>query len=148
MTVRPPLWHFTCEHGYRGIGEQGTICCNPHLLLPRLGQLIWLTDDPEPDRYDVGLTSSMLDCDRMEYRYRVLSASKCIPWRAVRHQCPPDILRGLESFGAPNTWWISREPLRAVLAQPNPNSAGTTGGSEERRSAPTPAPDKEKVASE
>lgn len=128
------LWHFTCEHGYAGIGERGTIGCNPHLLLPRLGQLVWMTDDPNPDRDDVGLTSATLSCDRMAYRYRVLSASRCIPWNAVRHLAPAHILHDLESFGAPDTWWISRAPVRAVLAQPEPQTSGASLTTGDRRS--------------
>jgi hypothetical protein len=111
------LWHFTCEHGFAGLGERGKLGLNPHPLLPKLGQVAWLTSDPTPERDAVGLTSSLLMCDRMAYRYRVESPSRCIPWTAVRHLAAPEVLHDLESFGAPETWWIAREPVWVTLDQ-------------------------------
>jgi hypothetical protein len=115
MSARRVLWHFTCEHGYEGLGERGMLGLNPHPLLPQLGQLAWLTDDPAPARDAVGLTSSLLSCDRMTYRYRVDVTSRCIPWSSVRHLVSLGVLLDLESFGAPETWWISRHPIPVVL---------------------------------
>lgn len=109
------LWHFTCMHGFAGLGAHGTLQPSPHCFIPALGPIVWLTEDPDPDRDAVGLTSTILDCDRLQFRYRVLSASRAIPWAAVRHLVPLDVLRDLESFGKPETWWISRAPIRAVL---------------------------------
>lgn len=109
------LWHFTCTHGFAGLGEHGTLRPNPHVLIPDLGPIIWLTDDPDPERDAVGLTSSMLACDRLQFRYRILGASRCVPWASARQLVPPAVLRDLESFGKPETWWIARNPLQAVL---------------------------------
>jgi hypothetical protein len=109
------LWHFTCTHGWNGLGLRGVARPNLHLMIPALGPVVWLTDDPDPERDAVGLTSSMLDCDRLQFRYRALGASKCVPWSSVRSLVPPAVLRDLESFGKPESWWISREPLRVVL---------------------------------
>jgi hypothetical protein len=110
-----PLWHFTCEHGFAGLRQLGVLRPNRHPLAPGLEPLIWLTDDPDPERDAVGLTSSHLTCDRLTYRYRALSASRCVPWSAVRHRVDKAVLADLESFGQPETWWISSEPLRAIL---------------------------------
>ncbi len=116
-THRPNvLWHFTCDHGHAGLGDNGVLKPHPHPMIPRLGPVVWLTDDPAPERDDVGLTSSLLSCDRMAYRYRVASTSRCIPWKAVRRLVAVDVLHDLESYGAPDTWWISHTPVRAVLA--------------------------------
>ena len=109
------LWHFTCDHGYSGLGERGRLRPNKHTMLPGLGSLIWLTDDPAPDRDAVGLTSQFLTCDRMLYRYRVLTPGRCVKWTALRHRADPDTRQVLESYGEPETWWISFEPLVAVL---------------------------------
>lgn len=114
-----PLWHFTCaDHGYAALGEGGWLRPNFHPLIPKLYPVVWLTDDPEPKRDAVGLTSSMLSCDRMAYRYRVPSTSRCLPWGAIRHLVAADVLQALESFGEPSTWWVSRDKIRAVLDQP------------------------------
>lgn len=110
------LWHFTCDHGHDGLGKAGTLRPNRHPLAPDLGPVVWLTDDPDPERDAVGLTSSVfLTCDRLQFRYRVLGASRCMPWSAVRRLVSSSVLHDLESFGKPETWWISRKPLRAVL---------------------------------
>lgn len=110
------LWHFTCGHSYKSIGDEGLLYPHPHPLMPELGSLIWLTDDAEPDRDDVGLTMGFITCDRMEYRYAVRSAPSCKPWSSVRDALDTDVLTDLESFGAPETWWVSSLPLRAVLS--------------------------------
>jgi hypothetical protein len=111
------LWHFTCEHGHAAIGERGLLVPNHEVPVLGIGHVIWFTDNPEPDRIDVGLTSTILACDRMQYRYRALSASKCIPYRALRYAIEPSWRSSLEQFGKPETWWISRVPIRAVLDQ-------------------------------
>lgn len=116
---RPILWHFTCaDHGHAALGGSGLLRPYPHLLIPRLGPVVWLTDDPAPQRDAVGLTSEFITCDRLAYRYRVDPTSECLPWPALRHLASPTALRDLESFGKPETWWISRAPIRAVLDMP------------------------------
>lgn len=110
------LWHFTCgDHGHARIGARGVLRPNLHPLIRALGPIVWLTDDPDPTRDAVGLTSSMISCDRLQYRYRALGASVCTPWRAFRHRVSPAVLTDLESFGEPDSWWVCFRPLRVVL---------------------------------
>jgi hypothetical protein len=111
-----PLWHFTCHHGYERLGRRGVLLPNPHPLIPAFRGLIWFTDEAEPERDDVGLTMGRLACDRMEYRYRIDPVPpSCVTWSSVRHACPKSVLRDLESFGKPESWWISDLPVQAVL---------------------------------
>lgn len=115
--IAPELWHFTCEHGYAGLRDRGLLRPNRHPLLPHLGPVIWMTMDPEPKRDAVGLSASvLLTCDRMAYRYSVRPAPSCVSWMEVRDEADPRVLATLESFGAPETWWISRLPLYATIA--------------------------------
>lgn len=113
------LWHFTCDHGYAGLGERGLLRPNPHPLAPELGRIVWLTSDPEPERDDVGLTSEMvLSCDRMAYRYRVTHVSAaCVPWTTARGFVNAEFVKVAESFGRPETWWISPLPVSVALDQ-------------------------------
>jgi hypothetical protein len=110
------LWHFTCEHGFAGLKRRGFLQPRVHLLAPELGPVVWLTSDPHPARDDVGLTSSMLSCDRMQHRYRVDAwGDGCVAWDLVRESVNPRFVHDAESFGKPASWWVSRVPLYAVL---------------------------------
>lgn len=109
------LWHFTCGHGYRAIGKRGILKPNPHPLLPELGPVVWLTVHPMPSRDAVGLSSRTLRCDRMAYRYRV-RLQQPVHWPDVRDRAKPEILRDLEAYGEPETWWLAFEPVAGVLA--------------------------------
>lgn len=102
----PTLWHFTCEHGRRGVGNRGKLKPNRHPLMPELGPIVWLTADPSPERDAIGLTSDHLSCDRMAYRYRVV-ASDAHPWSAYRHLVVPAVAADLESFADPSSWWVA-----------------------------------------
>ncbi len=42
------LYHFTCEHGKRGIDLTRILLPNVHPFMRNLGPLIWLTDLAEP----------------------------------------------------------------------------------------------------
>ncbi len=116
------LFHFTCEdHGAPGIREDGVIRPSPLYVLdigltPRM-YVAWLTDLPDPRRYQVGLTSQSLTCDRMAVRFEAdVDAER---WRrfARRHR---DVLPGwwrrdLERFGDPWHWFVSTEPVPVAL---------------------------------
>ena len=107
---QPTLYHFTCEHGYKGITKIGMLLPNTHPLMPHVGPLVWLTDYAEPPtRESVWLTSSWTTCDRLAYRYIV--HCKATHWFAIRQRAPQDIVATLESFGQPEHWWVVRRPV-------------------------------------
>jgi hypothetical protein len=108
------LWHYTCQHGRDRIGKRGELRPNAHPWLPLLGRVIWLTDDPTPTRDAVGLTSTTLTCDRMQYRYRV-TETDAVPWAQYRPAMPSDIVDDLERYGEPDTWHVARW-ARVVLS--------------------------------
>ncbi len=111
------LWHFTCEHGRKAIGTRGILRPNVHGFMPGLGAVVWLTTDGAPDRDDVGLTSTTLDCDRMAYRYRVTTERPpVVPWSTARTFVDPQVVVDLESYADPSTWWLATAPVEAVLA--------------------------------
>ena len=107
----PTLWHFTCDHGHHGLGNFGLSELNPHLLMPDLGPMVWLTSDPAPTRDAVGPTSRTLSCDRMAYRYRVINPAVAVRWAEVRHLAPANVVRDLESYSDPASWWVSFTPV-------------------------------------
>lgn len=87
-----------------------------HYWLPEMAPVVWLTDQAEPSRLDVGLTSRILQCDRMAHRFRVLDASTCVPWNQLRHLGRRTLVNELEAFGNPATWWVSTMPVPVALA--------------------------------
>lgn len=107
------LYHFTCAHGHAGVERDGFLAPHAHVLLPELGPLVWLTEDPEPDRLAVGLSSTIITCDRMAHRYDV--APETVPdltwWPFVRDRCAPAVVADLERYGRPSTWWLARSPV-------------------------------------
>lgn len=115
---RPPLYHFTCGHGAEQIREDGLI--RPMSWFPAgsgmvaAPNVVWLTSDPLPSRDAVGLTSTLLTCDRMEYRFDV-GAVGAWPWRsfASLHGCTDAYWRDLlgTSWGRPDTWYVATRPL-------------------------------------
>lgn len=108
----PFLYHFTCEHGKSGISKTGVLIPNMHPFMRSLGPLLWLTDEAEPTRESAGLTSSWITCDRMAYRY-IVQSKAAIRWLAIRGRAPKEVVKTLESFGKPESWWIARRPLLA-----------------------------------
>ena len=110
------LFHFTCEHGHRAIGARGEL--RPQVAHPMLGcAVVWLTDDPMPDREATGLTMRLTRCDRMAYRYVVTDLRTCRPWRdsPERDGAPVWAVADLERFGDPEHWWIASDPTPARL---------------------------------
>lgn len=116
MTVA--LWHFTCEHGRRGIGKRGLLVAPIGNPLFGGARIIWLTTEAEPDRERTGLTMHTTRCDRMTYRYRVLQPERCTPWLACpwREIARPRVVADLESFGDPEHWYVTATPTLAELA--------------------------------
>lgn len=119
-----PLYHFTCtDHGDPAIQASGTLRPNRHPLLPGLGPIVWLTDQPEPHRDAVGLTSStLLSCDRMAVRYELdqSTITGLIWWPFVRDRCSWTVVADLERYGSPMHWWITGKPIlldRALIGR-------------------------------
>jgi hypothetical protein len=126
----PPLFHYTCEHGRRALGDLGRVAplrvhspgAAVELTRRHLGVLsvmCWFTDLDEPLREVLGLTSHALQCDRTAYRYRVTDPRGIDRWLAspLRRRCSRDILRNLELGGAglPAHWWVAVDPVPVVF---------------------------------
>ena len=117
--VEMALWHYTCDHGREGIGAVGVV--RP-TMQPILGvSLAWFTDMAAPDRAALGLTSTVIACDRTRNRYRVLDPARCEPWwQWCRRMTVPRSRRELLEAApgaAPAHWWVSEAAL-AVEATP------------------------------
>lgn len=113
MTLPDSLWHYTCQHGRDRIGYSGT-------LIPASYGVIWLTDMEQPDRDALGLTARMLQCDRTQYRYRVIDRENVMHYPRARGRLVPIVVcEQIESaHGAlPMHWYICATPLRAVFDQ-------------------------------
>lgn len=116
----PALWHYTCEHGDAGISREAR---GPGAGLVRPGGdgFVWAADLDVPVRDALGLTSHLLDCDRMAHRWRIddLSvAAYFLPWVEARWSVDPVRRDAIE--GAPGAllrhWWVARVPVWAVRA--------------------------------
>lgn len=107
------FYHYTCLHGWAGIRASGGI------LKPGTDGVVWLTDLSYPFRLQLGLTSTMLSCDRTAYRYRVTGEPATIQrWVDVRRTWDRDWVAALESApGAmPMHWYVSGSPIEAVYS--------------------------------
>ena len=125
----PALWHYTCEHSHRDIGDAGLLKPVGMLTNPKrfpddlrwMSEFAWLTDQPKPHPAGLGLklrSYSIITCDRTQVRYRLDpdDRGKAVWWpTAVRSL--PGAARGLAlADGAqPVTWWVVREPVRITL---------------------------------
>lgn len=108
----PALYHFTCAHGLSGISRTGELRPQPHPFMRHLGPLLWLTDLATPSAKSVGLTSRLIVCDRLAYRYRVHTRA-AMPWCELRGRAPRAVVDVLEAYGEPTHWWVVRRPLIA-----------------------------------
>lgn len=123
------LYHYTCQHGRRGIGDAGTLLAPeqvqpghaarlpPHMR--ELSWLIWLTHLAVPHRDALGLTRRALSCDRTLHRYRAVGDTRdVVRWADFRLSCHPRMVAALESApGAmPPYWWVATRPVRVHYA--------------------------------
>lgn len=100
------LYHYTCSHSIEEIDRTGR-------LEPNNG-FIWATDLYPPIRGALGLTSTILKCDRLAACYLV-DPGKFVRWMAIRKEQPRWMLQLEESDGAmPMHWFVSRDPVSAV----------------------------------
>lgn len=108
------LYHFCCFHSAVGIRSSGELRPNLHPLLDR--KVIWLTDLEMPQREDVGLTSTIIKCDRMEFRAVVEADAQ--RWTDYLRELPRGVrlkARALTAgAGLPMHWYVSEAPLPIV----------------------------------
>lgn len=114
------LYHFTClDHGYKGIQRSREIRPNPagNPMLPSWPPVIWLTDLPAPSKWDVGLTSERLTCDRLEIRYTVDVEALSFAEARRRWRIDLSTFIDLTSYGNPTHWWVTDEaiPWSAII---------------------------------
>jgi len=100
---------------------------------PVLGnaRVLWLTTAERPNREGLGLTSHLLDCDRLEYRY-VVESDAAEPWVSslVRRTAHPSGVLELESVDGvePSSWWVTQESVLGVLDRSYRLAGNAIGG--------------------
>ena len=113
------FYHFTCDHGHRGLIEEGHTLPVPQPVLKGV-RLSWFTTNPKGDgtALDAPL---LLTCDRLEYRFRVTDDTDLRPWLGSHEQAamPPIIQRVLHNrYGNPAEWYISSHPVPVEVGDP------------------------------
>lgn len=107
------LYHYTCVHSLPGIERDRLILPHRHPLF-RV-PLVWLTDLYPPDRHALGLTSTLIKCDRTVVRVIAAAGASAIaqPWGrwAHDHHVPRLTRELLEDGALPAHWWVSTEPV-------------------------------------
>ena len=109
------LYHFTCSHGHEMICRSGRRII-PQVSNPYVGAaLSWFTTESTPARCSVGLTLTMLQCDRMAHRYIITDLHGVTPWLTSiwRMATLPHNRDVLELHASPGTWWVSDRPIVA-----------------------------------
>jgi hypothetical protein len=122
------LYHYTCSHTRPVVGTRGMLRPNPH---PWLGvSVLWLTDQDAPDRRGLGLTSNMLQCDRLEFRY-IVEAGDAKRWNDYAASVSLRARMILESASGarPDTWWVIDHAVLGVLDR-SYSQAGLAGAQE------------------
>lgn len=106
------LWHFTCRHSATGIRLEGMVRPWPQPLLAGT-RLSWWTDLGVEHRFELGLTSQSIGCDRMEARFQAVDPAALTWWpKAARSlEVPQRVRDELEDGRLPAHWWISLEPV-------------------------------------
>lgn len=113
------LYHYTCDHGSEKIARSGELRPNAHPLLPV--PVVWLTSEPAPDRIGLGLTSTIIRCDRTAWRVRV-DTEQADPWHvfARRYRITRGIRDELEAGRWPMSWFVSEDPIAISLCDIGP----------------------------
>lgn len=107
-----PLYHFTCgDHGKPAIERTMTLRPNPTGLMPT--PVVWLTDIETPTREQTGLTSTIISCDRTEYRAVVTNTKSVMWWPDYCRKRRVNLsLRAMLEHGCdPEHWWVCEKPL-------------------------------------
>jgi hypothetical protein len=105
-----PIWHWTCDHRAPMIREDGLVKPHPQPVLARL-ELSWWSDLGPEHRYELGLTSNTLSCDRMEARFEAKIPAELIWWPHYARFVPRAIRDQLEVGRLPAHWWIAIDPI-------------------------------------
>lgn len=120
------FYHYTCDHGREGIGDYGVVRSigdqRPEVWSGARAEdvrlmyaLIWVTDLPEPDILGLGLTSSILSCERWRHRYRITNDRPVWKFTDIQYRFSPARQMDLLSGDAqPEHWFVSWRPLPAV----------------------------------
>lgn len=130
MDQAPDLYHFCCEHSAAGIEAAAyrvvpVAVTAPYVKgdkdhpLPVLMEVSWFTDMAQPDRFALGLTSTIITCDRTERRFRVLDASGIVRWVDFmrEHLSPEERAVARRALpGLPLHWYVSTEPVAVEAA--------------------------------
>ena len=114
MVTPMRLYHYACAHTRKAVGTRGMLQPHPQPVLGGL-RVLWLTDQEVPDREGLGLTSLMLDCDRIAYRYIVdCDAVRYLDIRMVLHPMSRMTLETVPG-ARPDLWWMVSESVLGVL---------------------------------
>lgn len=106
------LYHFTCEHALRRIGDDNGLIV-PHYQPFLDTGVVWMTHDPHATRDALGLSSVTLGCDRMFARFEIPDPEDAVPWNAIRHHYKYGHLLEAVKGTRPDLWWVSRLPQRS-----------------------------------
>jgi hypothetical protein len=110
------FYHYTCRHSLAKMEPDlyGYVTLQP--LSP--GGILWVTDLDVPQRKGLGLTSTIIDCDRTEFRLELLDDTTVRRWVDVRRDYPELHPLELADGAMPMHWYISTSPERARLILP------------------------------
>jgi hypothetical protein len=113
--LSPTLYHFTCDHSAPLIEADGLLISQLQIDGP--GRLVWMTDLPRPPRESMGLTSHILECDRMAWRFTVPPGQEVDWWPDWRRRVRPWWAEALESadMARPAHWWVAELPVAVDL---------------------------------
>jgi hypothetical protein len=113
------LYHFTCRHAAERIEVDGDL--KPHTQVQLDGrELVWLTDLDSPTREQLGLTSFILHCDRMEYRATVDCDAQ--PWPEYLREALRDVRLAARQLVVvagvlPMHWYVTAEPTKVLALE-------------------------------
>lgn len=115
VSTRRRIWHYTCDHAAAGIRRDGLIKPNAQPALDGL-PVSWFTDLDRGHRFEVGLTSRIIRCDRMAHRFEVKDPNGLEHWPVLaRHlRVPREIRDELEDGRLPAHWWVSLNPVEVI----------------------------------
>lgn len=128
------LFHYTCEHTRKTVGQNGLIrpanqLMDPHVLAEGsdVSQLLtsvswWSThgDIGKHNAHLVGLNNPDFRCERWAYRYRAVhnEVERMVPWEVEQLAWPEHIAEAVNSWhGAePLSWYVSTKPVLALYS--------------------------------